>query len=170
MNSTSPFLIAGIGNWLLTDDGVGIHAVRELEQQPIPGVWMVDFGTAILHALAHLESAERVLLIDAVKGGRPPGTIYFFEATGNRETSAPFSIHSLGWREALRFLSPGKTPPAITVLGVEPASLAYGIELSPTVRAVLPELLSLARKTVSEWLAERPLNRTLTPHSELSPA
>jgi hydrogenase maturation protease len=71
-------LIAGVGNVLLSDDGVGVHAVRELQKNPMPGVTVAEIGTAIFHGLHFLENAEHVLVIDATKGGKPPGTVYVF--------------------------------------------------------------------------------------------
>ena len=151
-------LIAGLGNELLSDDGVGVHAVRELERHPLPGVTMVDVGTAILHGLPFLEAADRVLVIDAAKGGRPPGTVYLFEAAETAGAEPMTSIHAMGLREAARFLMAGKLVPPITVLGVEPESFGYGMSLSASVRAALPGVVSLARETVARW--QRP-----TPHA-----
>jgi hydrogenase maturation protease len=144
-------LIAGLGNELLSDDGVGVHALRELQKQPVPGVTMVDLGTAILHGLPFLEAADRVLVIDAAKGGRPPGTVYLYEATEDTGTEPMTSIHAMGLREAARFLMAGQLAPPITVLGVEPESLGYGMSLSGPVRAALPSVVCLARETVARW-------------------
>jgi hydrogenase maturation protease len=145
-------LIAGVGNELLTDDGVGIHAVRVLQQQAIDGVTAADLGTAVLHGLHFLESAERVLVIDAARGGQPPGTIYLFEAAEPAETKAIASVHAMGLIEAGRLLLLGKPVPPITVIGVEPASLAYGMTLSGAVQDAFPRVVSLARKIVAGWL------------------
>ncbi len=147
-------LIAGVGNLLFSDDGIGVHAVHELQKQPIPGVSIVDIGTAILHGLNFLESASRALVIDAAKGGQPPGTIYLFDVADGAGVKPVASIHALGLREAVRLLPPGKSPPPITVLGVEPALLGYGMELSAPVQAALPRVVSLARETVARWLRE----------------
>ncbi|MBI5384130.1 MAG: hydrogenase maturation protease [Verrucomicrobia bacterium] len=139
-----------MGNILMGDDGIGIHAVQALQQNPMPGVTMVEIGTAILHGLSFVESADRVLVIDAAKGGHPPGTIYLFEATENTETRAVASIHAMGLREAARFLLRG-APPPITVIGVEPLVLEYGMELSAPVQAALPRVVELARETLLKW-------------------
>ncbi|MCX6903387.1 MAG: hydrogenase maturation protease, partial [Verrucomicrobia bacterium] len=144
--------IAGVGNALLSDDGIGVHAVRELQREPIPGVTLADIGTAVLHGLSFLESARRVLVIDAAKGGRPPGTIYLFDANGDAAGHYLNSLHALGLREAARVLLPNGLPPAITVLGVEPESLSYGMSLSSPVQAALPRVVALARETVAGWL------------------
>ena len=154
MPSTCHILIAGVGNVLLSDDGIGVHAVRELQKDPIPGVMTVDIGTAILHGLGFLESAERVLVIDAAKGGQPPGTIYSFEPGEPSALPPTASLHAMGLREATRFLLTGRSAPRFTVLGVEPESLEYGMNLSAVVQAVLPRVVSLARETVTGWVRE----------------
>jgi hydrogenase maturation protease len=145
-------LIAGVGNVLLSDDGVGVHALRALQQNPMPGVTLAEIGTAILHGLHFLEKADHVLVIDAAQGGKPPGTVYLFEATANTEAKSITSIHSMGLREAARFLTVGRSPPPITVLGVEPETLNFGMDLSGPVQAALPRVVALARETVAGWL------------------
>jgi hydrogenase maturation protease len=144
-------VIAGVGNVLLRDDGVGVHAVQSLLRDPIPGVSCFDVGTAILHGLSWIEGAERVLILDAVKGGQPPGAIYLFDAEARVEEQALTSLHALGLREAARLLLPGRPLPSFTVLGVEPESLDYGLELSRPVQAALPHLVALARETAEDW-------------------
>jgi len=155
MSATHRILIAGVGNELLADDGVGIHAVRELQKDPIPGVSFAEIGTAILHGLHFLESADRVLVIDAARGGRPPGSIYLFAAGEGVNGSPVHSIHALGLREAAAFLMTEQAP-AITVLGVEPESLHYCLTLSEAVQAALPRVVALARETVATWIREVP--------------
>jgi hydrogenase maturation protease len=152
MSGSSPILIVGVGNALLSDDGVGVHAVRELQREPLPGVTTVEVGTAILHGLSFLESAARVLVIDAAHGGQSPGTIYLFDAGDPPARHPGSSLHALGLREAARLLLPKGSAPAITVLGVEPSSLDYGAELSTPVKRALPRVVALARETVAGWL------------------
>jgi hydrogenase maturation protease len=154
MPPTRHILIAGVGNVLLSDDGVGIHAVRELQKQPIPGVTVADIGTAILHGISFLETAWRVLVIDAAKGGQPPGTIYLFDADEPAVLPPTSSVHAMGLREAMRLLPVGVPRPRLAVLGVEPESLAYGMELSRSVQAVLEQVVRLARDTVRSWQNE----------------
>ncbi len=162
-------LIAGVGNLLMGDDGIGVHALQELQKAPIPGVTMIEMGTAILHGLSFVETAARVLVIDAARGGKPPGTIYFFEAGETGSLPATSSIHALGLREAMRFLSV-RPPPPVSIIGVEPQTLDYGMELSAPVQAALPRVIALARTTVAEWLGDNEPAHHSIPHAELSPA
>jgi hydrogenase maturation protease len=144
-------LIAGVGNLLLTDDGVGIHALRELELCHLHEVELLDVGTAALSALPFLEKAARVLVLDAVRGGHPPGTLYHYELGETLEGEGYTSLHSLGLKRALQLMSPDVVPPPITVLGVEPLDLNYGLELSPAVQAALPQLVKIAVAQIEEW-------------------
>ena len=159
-------LVVGVGNLLRGDDGVGVHAIQALQKDPIPGVAMVEIGTAILHGLSFVEAADRVLVVDAAKASQAPGTIYLFDATEATETKAVSSIHALGLREAMRFLSRAEPPP-VTVIGVEPLALDYRMELSAPVQAALPQVVALARETLSDWMREAALTTAPADCAEL---
>jgi len=152
ISNEQTILIAGLGNLLLTDDGVGIHAVRELAGFKMDGVETADIGTAVFHAMHYLERADRVLLIDAVKAGGNPGDIYLLDADDVSEEGPAASIHTLGMRSLARLMPSACKCPPMTVLGVEPKSLDYGTELSSPVRAVLPEVIETALYTVRSWI------------------
>jgi hydrogenase maturation protease len=143
-------LIAGLGNYLLQDDGVGVHAVRALQQTPLPGVIVADVGTAVLDALHLLEWAEKILAIDAMQAGGAPGTIYAFGVEDVAGPGLQASLHELNLLAALRFL-PRPARPEILIVGVEPESIDYGLDLSPAVAKALPELTREVRKIVSDW-------------------
>ena len=62
-------LILGIGNLLWGDEGIGVHAARELREEELPeGTKVLDVGTSILDALGELENSERVIVLDAIIG------------------------------------------------------------------------------------------------------
>ena len=151
MSDAIRILIAGVGNELLSDDGVGIHAARELQKDPLAGVEVLEIGTAILHGMSSLENVDRVLVIDAARGGQPPGTVYLYEPADDTRDRAVNSVHALGLRAAAGFLMADGTVPKFTVLGVEPASLDCGMNLSASVQAALPRVIALARQTVAGW-------------------
>lgn len=143
-------LIAGLGNFLLQDDGVGVHAVRKLRQNPPPGVLVAEVGVQVLSALHLLEWADRILALDAMQAGGEPGTIYAFGADDVGEPEIPASLHELGLKAALRML-PHPAKVEISVLGVEPGVIDYGLELTPPVAAALPRLTAAARDMVKRW-------------------
>ena len=143
-------LIAGLGNYLLQDDGVGVHAVRVLQQTPLPGVIVAEVGTAVLGVLHLLEWADKVLAIDAMHAGGTPGTIYGFGVEDAAGPGMQASLHELNLLAALRFLRRQATPDILFV-GIEPQTIDYGLDLSPAVAAALPELTREVRKIVSDW-------------------
>ena len=143
-------LIAGLGNILLGDDGVGVHAVRRLGKSPLAGVLAVEVGTAVLDALHLFAWADKILAIDAMRAGGPSGTIYAFAPEDIAEPSPSVSLHELSLTAALRLLPPGNQPES-KVLGVEPGMIDYGLDLSPSVQAALPRLIAITREIAAAW-------------------
>ena len=146
-------LIAGLGNLLLQDDGVGVHAVFELQKAPPPGALVTEIGTWVLQGLHLYEWADRVLVLDAMQAGGAPGTLYACRDGDVADPGIEASLHELGFMAALKFIKPEKRP-EVYILGVEPETIDYGLELTPPVKAVLPRLVQLARETVDRWRLE----------------
>ncbi len=145
-------LVVGLGNELLRDDGVGLHALRQLALEPPFGVRLEEVGTAVLDALPLFEWADAVLALDAVQAGHPPGTIYRMTADEVAVSRSTTSLHELGLLQAFRLLSP-EDRPALLILGVEPAEIDFGTTLTPPVEAALPGLI----RTLREILDSDPL-------------
>lgn len=149
-SSRAKTLIVGLGNELLMDDGVGIHAVRHLSADPVPGTLAVEVGTAVLDALHLFEVADRILAIDAMQAGGKPGTVYSFGLSDVENPGMQVSLHELSLVSAFRFL-PGHKLPEIKLLGIEPEVIDYGLDLSPSVQLALPGLIQAARDIITEW-------------------
>ena len=147
-------LILGVGNVLMADDGVGIHAVRALAASPPAEACVVDAGTDFLSALPYLERARRVLVLDAVRGGAAPGALHRLVPADIALRSAAAGAHVTSVLEARRFLPPSAPWPEITVLGVEPATVGYGLALSTPVAQALPRLVSAARQIIFDWVQQ----------------
>jgi hydrogenase maturation protease len=136
-------LVVGLGNVLLKDDGVGVHAVRELHKVLPPRIVTVEAGTAVLDALHLFEWADRIIGIDAMQAGGAPGTIYSFGVDEVEDPGVKASLHEMGLIACLRFLQ-GRRP-AVSILAVEPETIDFGMELSAPVAGALPELVRAAR-------------------------
>jgi hydrogenase maturation protease len=142
--------VAGLGNELMSDDGVGPAAARMLSEAPPAGTVISEVGTAIMFYTDLISDAESILCIDAVTSGKKPGTVTSFtldeiEASGGKWRSA----HELTLLNAVDIFRDGKRP-SIRIIGVEPERIEYGLDLSASVKNALPELLAVARKTISE--------------------
>ncbi len=149
-SAAARILVAGLGNELLADDGVGVHAARMLAADPPGGAVVVEVGTAVLDALHLFAWADRVLAIDAMMAGGPPGTVYRFGPDSVASEGGEVSLHELGLVGALRLL-PAAERPRVTVLGVEPREIAFGLELSPPVAGALGTVAAEARALVDSW-------------------
>ena len=131
-------LILGIGNLLLCDEGVGVHVARALAQRNLPpGVAVVEAGTAFLDVLPEIERADRILLIDAMEGSGAPGSIYRVPFDQCRHPAMLASLHGFDLSRVL-YMAGRDRSPAVTVIGIEPARIAWGTELSSAIQRVVP--------------------------------
>ena len=139
-------LIVGLGNILLEDDGLGVRAVEALARDftPPPGVRMLDGGTLGLALLGELAEARRVVLVDAVASDDPPGTLVrLCGADVEPAVRGKLSPHQIGVADlldALRLLD--RFPESVSLLGLTPATIELGAELSPAVEDALPALVA----------------------------
>lgn len=125
--------VIGVGNILLTDEGVGVHLVNELRKRDvIPGVDFVDGGVAGGALLDLIEDQERVVLLDAVAAPFPPGTILkLLPDDLQRSRDIRYSLHDLNLTDTLDLMRLRGTLPEILILGVVPADIeTYRIGLS----------------------------------------
>lgn len=144
-------VILGIGNLLMSDDGVGVHAAQSLALNPPPGTEVIDAGTDVLSTLPYLENATHALIIDAVRAGGKPGTTYSFaEDELSHRLDTP-TAHAVNLFASRHLLPPGTSWPVIRVLGIEPELLGYGMSLSATVAATLPDIGQRCRDIVAAW-------------------
>lgn len=158
MTEASGIVVLGIGNLLCCDDGVGVHAVRALERaSPVAGVAFVDVGTALLVTDAWLRGARHVLVLDAVRHDGRAGAIHAWtvsvDSPDNRGAWGGLTAHAMDLLAVLRNIPPDARPRDVRILGVEPYSLGYGLELSAPVAAALPALVARAREILRMWCA-----------------
>ena len=151
-------LIAGIGNELLMDDGVGVCVVRELQRQghfaENEHVMFAEIGTFALDALHLLEWADVVFVVDTMRAGGPPGEAYL--TTGTEIESGPLrgSLHHLDLLGALHLIPGPPHCPRFIILGVEPARMEFGMELSPRLQERFPEIVELALEVAQSLVYE----------------
>ncbi len=140
-------VVLGVGNTLLSDEGIGVRAIEKLQLDYIlpPEVVVIDGGTTGMEMLEDLSNAHHLIIIDAVHSGRAPAAIV---RLADEQVPVFFktklSPHQIGLSDVLATLAfIGEQPGGVTVIGVEPVSLETGMALSPQVEARLPELMDL---------------------------
>jgi hydrogenase maturation protease len=147
-------LILGVGNYLLSDDGLSVHVLEQLEaNHTFPEeIEVVDGGTCGLDLLQFLEGITNLIIVDAVNAGKEPGTI--IRLSGDQVPaylSMKISPHDIGLPDLLATAKLRDLyPPNVIVLGIQPESLAVSVDLSPSVAAKLDELVEML---VEETLA-----------------
>lgn len=152
-------LILGVGNLLLSDEGLGVHVARKLMEMDFPPqVEVLDGGTDGFGLMHVLLQADRLILVDAVRGGGAPGSIYRFEI----EDCPPFpdifktSVHQISILEVINLSGLIGSTPRTTVIGVEPKRLEMGMELSPRIEATIPKVIQLIKEEVAVSLGHLP--------------
>jgi len=145
--------VLGCGNSNMGDDGFGAEIIRILnERQENDGIEPVEVSWGGISILDHMEGQKKVIIVDAMKLGAPPGTIHRFDSDsipmqykGNYAT-----LHELGILEALtigRSIFPDRMPPEIVLIGVEAQQMEpFCLELSCPVRDSIPSVIALIIK------------------------
>jgi len=136
-------LILGVGNFLLEDEGVGIHVIREMEKENLPpDVSLMDGGTGGLHLLSWLEGYDRIIMIDATLDDNPPGTIRLIQPVYASDFPPLMSAHEIGLRDMIEAMSLTGNLPEILLIVVSAAKInEVGTNLSPEIQAVIPEII-----------------------------
>ncbi len=140
-------VVLGIGNILLSDEGIGVRAVEELQRRfHLPEtVTVIDGGTCGMELLDQLGNADPLIIVDAVRVGRAPGSVVVLS---DDEIGAFFktkiSPHQVGISDVLATLHLAGTPPTrVVLIGVQPVSLETGMELTAEVAGRMDEVVAL---------------------------
>ncbi|MCH5277728.1 MAG: HyaD/HybD family hydrogenase maturation endopeptidase [Desulfovibrionaceae bacterium] len=145
-------LVLGVGNVLLTDDGVGVHAVRELVRESWPDtVTLLDAGTFTQDAFYLFKTCGTLLVLDSVRAGGRPGTLYrLTEGHLVQKRSLRLSIHDIDLLDSLRMAEHMYgARPEMLIVGMEPANhTTWSMELSPAARSAFPGFVELARREI----------------------
>jgi hydrogenase maturation protease len=140
------FLVIGVGNPIMKDDGVGLHAVRYLEGRLPENVELLEGSVYCADLLPFLENRRKVVFIDGIDAGSEPGTLFRFspDEVGKQKGKEPLSLHDFGIYElitAAKLLD--QCPEEITLIAVQVKNVEIGEELSQEVREAIPRIYRL---------------------------
>ena len=135
--------VIGIGNVLMADEGAGVEALKLLGERDCPEyVELIDAGTAFFAIVSDLKDYEKLIIVDVVRGGQPPGTVYRFELDDVKGGDVLISLHDIGVVDSLRMETlVGKIPDNIVFFGIEPEKITLSIGLSSSVKKGLEHLV-----------------------------
>ena len=142
-------LVLGLGNISLADEGIGIHVAQNLlANEPRDDVVVLDVGNAVADAMPAIAAADKVVVVDAMEGGGPPGSVYRVRIDDYDSADPIGSIHRFDLKSAL-FMVDRKTPPEVIVIGVEPEVVSWSTNLSRAVKAAFPKDITTVQEELS---------------------
>ncbi len=151
-------LVLGVGNILMQDDGIGVHAVHELlkEKEDWPQVDFIDGGTFTQDIFYLFEAYENILVLDVVRAGHPPATIFRLEEEDLRKDEKQMlSLHDIDLLDSLGMAQMRGHRPYLRVIGIQPDTIDWGTSLTPPLADALPDFLATARKHITDILETR---------------
>ena len=148
-------LVLGIGNLIMSDDGVGVRVVQRLRERFrfTPEVALLDGGTLGLDLLPRLDGVERLLVVDAMETGQEAGALA--RLTGDSIPAAmetKLSPHQMGLKDLLAVAElQGFAPREMVLWGVQPSYIGMGMELSPAVESQFDALVDNIVQELERW-------------------
>ncbi|MFH1650798.1 MAG: HyaD/HybD family hydrogenase maturation endopeptidase [Chloroflexota bacterium] len=157
-NKLRKVVVLGVGNLLLQDEGVGVHVIQALEGTTPPeatSLEIIDGGT--LPDMVPLAGVDKLIVVDAVKGGGKPGSVYRFHPEDiSLERGTATSLHQLNLLENLGIMEHlGQKPAEVVIIGVEPEEITWGLELSPRLQQCLPRIVEVVNGEIRSLPRER---------------
>jgi hydrogenase maturation protease len=145
-------LILGVGNVLMGDEGIGVHAARLLAQRAWPeGVSVLDGGTGGFHLLSAFQDHDVLVMIDATMDGRAPGTVTVLRPRFASDFPRTLSAHDIGLRDLVESAALLSFSPQIHLVTVSISSIQHMcMELSSEAAAALPRVSDAVEAIVKE--------------------
>ena len=149
-------LVLGLGNTLLSDDGVGVRVVEALHERDgrSPRAEYRDGGTIGLNLLPDVENCGGFVAVDAAELGARSGTVRVFEGpamddqlTGNKRTAHEVALADLMAAAALQ----GTIPERRALVAIQPGTTDWGTEPTSAVAAAIPEACDAVNTLIDRW-------------------
>jgi len=141
-------LILGIGNVLMGDEGIGVHAIKKLDEESLPpNVTLLDGGTGGFHLLEYLQEYPVIIMIDATMDGKPAGTISFIEPRFATDFPKSLSAHDIGLRDLIESAAVlGELPKMFLVTVTIDSIQSMEMNLSPGIEKQIPAVVEKVKK------------------------
>lgn len=149
-------LVLGIGNTLLSDEGVGIHVIDYLQQQhpPVAGVTYLDGGTLSFTLAGEIEDADNLIVVDAAQLGEQPGAVQCMTGAGMDLFlgAAKRSVHEVGLLDLLDIARLTETlPEKRALVGIQPDLIDWGEQPTAAVSSAIPIAANHINDLISAW-------------------
>ena len=158
MKSTNT-LILGIGNTLLSDEGVGIHALNLLQttHPDLHNITYIDGGTLSFTLAAYIEDSDNLIVIDAAELKAPAGTVRTMagiemDAFLGAARRSPHEVGLLDLFDIARLTE--SLPDNRALIGIQPDRIEWGMSPTPKVAKALPTAAEHALELLRLWALE----------------
>ncbi len=145
-------LVLGIGNYLMGDEGVGVHIVHRMEKMKLPEyLEVLDGGTGGFFLMFVFDQYDKVIMVDATMDGKPAGTINVIKPRFAADYPTALSVHDVGLRDMIEALYLQDNLPeihlvTISVKGIQPMVVGMTPEIEKCVPEAIQTILDLAEK------------------------
>ena len=145
-------LVLGLGNLVLKDEGVGIHAVQRMQRDTLPeGIDILDGGTGGIFMIGTLQQYDHVIMIDATLDTNPPGTVRRLKPKYSTDYPRLMSAHEIGLKDMIDAMIVQDHIPDIDLVIVSARDVQeIGMELSPPVEKALPKIMDMVNEIIQE--------------------
>ncbi len=154
---TNKTLILGLGNTLLADEGIGIHALNALRLQPsdFTDIEYLDGGTLSFTLAGPIEDADQLIVIDAAQLHATPGTVQVFvgeDMDSYLGSNNKRSVHEVGLIDLMVIAHlTDRLPKRRALIGIQPEIVDWGDSPTAPVAAAIPKVCDLARDLIRSW-------------------
>ncbi len=145
-------LVLGIGNYLMGDEGVGVHAIHALSKMDLPkNVDILDGGTGSFDLMPILAKYPIVIFIDATMDGKTPGTLSVIYPKFAADFPTVLSAHDVGLKDMIDALEfKGELPKIILVTVTIKDMMPMTIKLTDDINAAIPSLTARVLEIIEE--------------------
>jgi hydrogenase maturation protease len=145
-------LVLGIGNYLMGDEGVGVHFVKNLDVSKFPeNITFLDGGTGGFTLIPYIESHPIVIIVDATMDGKEIGTITLLKPKFSNDFPLALSGHNFGLKDMVEILTMFDKMPeiylyTITIDKMEPMYMQLSPEVDEALVLVTEKILELVKE------------------------
>lgn len=151
-NHGNDILVLGIGNYLMGDEGVGVHFVNTIDESEFPkNITFMDGGTGGFLLIPYLESHPIAIIVDATMDGKEAGTVTLLKPKFSNDFPLSLSGHNFGLKDMVEILTMFERMPEIYLYTVSIDKMDPMVtELSPKVQASLAVVKEQVLRLIDE--------------------
>ena len=155
-DKSESILVLGIGNYLMGDEGVGVHLVQEMNKMQLPEyIDILDGGTGGFLLLNCFEAYHNIIFVDATMDGREEGTVHLIRPRFASDFPSALSVHDVGLKDMIEAVYLMDNRPDIKLFTISISQMTpMCIDLSPAVQQAIPNAISQILELAGEIHAE----------------